>query len=179
MKPILLLVAATLVLSFLPFLPVAAQPAGGVMVGRDAGNGPTCFRREKGDTHQLDIGIGRAGAYVTLETAEPRESTARDPVRVFAGDEIVVDDKATGRFKMLAAYDGEARLSVPKADRASFFLQASGDPAPFLATVAAARGKFLVIESRDQPGSREYVAVYDFDSAAAQALLACARTHVK
>ena len=165
-------------LTALPLAPVAAQGGATVLVGRDADNGPVCFLREKGDTHQLDIGIGRAGAFVKLDTPEPRDTTARNPVRVHAGDEIVVNDKSSGRFKLLATFDGEARLTVPKPDRASFLLQATGDPAPFLATVAAARGKFLVIESRNKPGELEYVAVYDFDRTAAQALLACARANV-
>ncbi len=171
--------AALVVLSIaLPLAPVAAQGNAPVLVGRDADNRPVCFLREKGDTHQLDIGIGRAGAFVKLDTPEPRDTTARNPVRVFAGDEIVVNDKSTGRFKVMAAFDGEARLTVPSPDRASFLLHATGDPAPFLATVAAARGKFLVVESRGKPGELEYVAVYDFDPAAAQALLACARSNV-
>ena len=143
-------------------LPAAAQAA-------------SCVRVEQGDSHRLEIGVDRAGAYVKLETPEPRESTARNPVRVYAGKEIVVNDKVTGKFKALAAYDGEATITVPKADRASFLLQASGDAAAFLATVAAAKGNFLVIESRNKPGELEYVAIYDFDRAAAQALLACAK----
>lgn len=177
MKRIILAVLAALAL---PPAPAAAQADATILVGRDAANGPTCFRREKGDTHQLDIGIGRGGAFVNLDTPEPRDSSANNPVRVYAGDEIAsADGKSTGRFKPLAAYDGAATLTVPRADRASFMLQASGDPAPFLATVAAAQGKFLVIESRGKPGELEYVAVYHFDRAAAQALLACARANVK
>lgn len=156
--PAVLCLAALALLS----LPAAAQT-------------PSCVRVERGDTHRLEIGIGRAGAYVKLETAEPRESTARNPVRVYAGQEIIVNDKVTGKFKRLAAYDGEASLTVPKANSAGFLLQASGDPAAFLATVAAAKGNFLVVESRNKPGELEYVAVYDFDRAAAQALLACAK----
>lgn len=160
--PALLCLAAIV----LPLVPVGAQT-------------PACRRVEKGDTHRLDIGIDRTGAYVRLETPEPRESTARNPVRVYAGDEIVVNDRSTGRFKVLAAFDGAATLTVPRPDSAGFLLQASDDPARFLAVVAAARGKFLVIESRDRPGEREYVAIYDFDGAAARALLACAEVNGK
>lgn len=148
------------------------------MVGRDAGNRPVCFLREQGDTHRLDIGIGLEGAFVRLETPEPRDSTARNPVRIYAGLQQVKDGYATDRFMVLEAFGGAVRFLVPQADRGSFTIVATGDPLPFLAVVAAARGNFLVIDSREPPPSREYAAVYDFDRPAADALVACARQHL-
>lgn len=157
----------------------AASVGHDVLVGRDAANRPVCFRREQGDSHRLDIGIGADGAFVRLDTPEPRESTARSPVRVYAGLQQVEDGKATERFMVLAPFAGEVRFFVPQADRASFTILATGDPAPFLAVVAAARDNLLVIDSRQPPPAREYVAVYAFDRAAADVLIACARQHVR
>ncbi|TAJ38896.1 MAG: hypothetical protein EPO55_14040 [Reyranella sp.] len=48
--------------------------------------------------------------------------------------------------------------------------------ARFLAVVAAARRNFLVVEQRNA-AIRDYVAVYQFDRAAAEAILACRQRH--
>jgi len=176
-------------------LPVAAQsgadPVGairrtapfegghGVMLGRDAAGRAVCYFREQGDTHQLDIGIGigAAGAFVRLDTPEPRDATARHPVRVFAGLQQIENGKATDRFKALDTFAGAVSFHVPRKDQAGFVIVAAGDPAAFLAVVAAARRNFLVVESRQPPAAREYVGVGDFDRPAADALVACARRH--
>jgi hypothetical protein len=147
-----------------------------VLIGRDAGGGTVCFRREEGDSHRLDIGIGAVGAFVRLDTPEPRDALPGLPVRVYAGVEEVRNDRSTGRFTSLLAHDGEVTYIVPDRKLASFVLIAPGDAARFLAVVAAARRNFLVVEQRTG-GVRDYVAVYDFDRAAAEALLACRQRH--
>ena len=71
---------------------------------------------------------------------------------------------------------GEVAYIVPDRKLARFVLIAPRDAARFLAVVAAARRNFLVVEQRTG-GVRDYVAVYDFDRAAAEALLACRQRH--
>jgi len=143
------------------------------LLGRDSAGRTLCFRREEGSSHRLDIGISRQGAFVRLETPEPREATARDPVRVYAGQRGAGD-----RFAVLAAYDGAARHFVANPSSSGFTLVAT-DAAAFLAVVAAARDHFLVVESRQPPAARESVAIYDFTRAAGEAMLACAARHVR
>lgn len=147
-----------------------------ILIGRDAGGGTVCFRREEGDSHRLDIGVGAMGAFVRLDTPEPRDALPGLPVRVYAGVEEVRNDRSTGRFTSLLAHDGEVAYTVPDRKLARFVLIAPGDAARFLAVVAAARRNFLVVEQRTG-GVRDYVAVYDFDRAAAEALLACRQRH--
>ena len=149
-----------------------------VMQGVDATGRPVCYFRETGDSHHLDIGIGMPGAFVRLDTPEPREATARGPVRVFAGLQQVENGKATDRFMALATFDGPVEFHVPRGDQLGFVLVAGGDAAAVLAVVAAARPNFLVVESRQPPVVREYVGVSDFDASTAQALLACAKRYV-
>jgi len=145
----------------------------GVLLGRNSAGRTVCFRREEGSSHRLDIGVSPHGAFARLDSPEPRESTARDPVRVYAGQ------RGPGeRFAVLAAFDGNARHSVPNASSSGFTLIAT-EAALFLAIVAAARGQFLVIESRQPPQTREYVAIYDFTRVAGEAVLACAARHVR
>lgn len=151
----------------------------GVMLGRDAAGRTVCYVREQGDTHQLDVGIGTQGAFVRLETPEPRDATARNPVRVFAGLQQVDKGKATDRFMSLKSFAGTPAFHVPREDLLGFVIVADGDPAAFLEVVAAARRNFLVIESRQPPVTREYVGIGDFDSPTAQALAACARRHLR
>ncbi|MGA7971776.1 MAG: hypothetical protein WCA36_03140, partial [Pseudolabrys sp.] len=58
-----------------------------IYVGKSKSGTVACYFREEGDTHRLDIGIAAAGAFVRLQTPEPREATPALPVRVFAGKE--------------------------------------------------------------------------------------------
>lgn len=151
----------------------------GVMLGRNAAGRTVCYVREQGDSHRLDIGVGPQGGFVRLETPEPRDATARNPVRVFAGVQQVENDKATDRFMSLKTFAGTPAFHIPRQDLLGFVIVADGDPAAFLDVVAAARRNFLVIESRQAPVTREYVGIGDFDPAAAAALAACARRHVR
>lgn len=148
------------------------HPGGkGVLVGRDVRGGSVCFKREEGDTHRLDIGIGDMGAFVRLETPEPRDATPQAPLRVYAGLQETEGERYTGRFRALLVYEGEVAYAVPDRTLAGFVLVAS-DPANFLPVVAAARENFLVVEQR-RSAVRDYVAVYEFDRAAVQAVMAC------
>ena len=149
----------------------------GVIVGRDAAGRSICYVREQGDSHQLDVGIGPQGAFVRLDTPEPRDSTARNPVKVFAGVQQAENGKATDRFMSLKTFAGTVSFYVPRKDLLGFVIVAEGDPAAFLAVLAAARHNFLVVESRQPPVAREYVGIGDFDLPTAQALVACARRH--
>ena len=148
------------------------------LLGRDSAGRTLCFRREEGSSHRLDIGVSRHGAFARLETPEPREATARDPVRVYAGQRGPMAPNRGDRFAVLAAYDGAARHFVANPSSSGFTLVAT-DAAAFLAVVAAARDHFLVVESRQPPAARESVAIYDFTRAAGEAMLACAARHVR
>ena len=117
-------------------------------------------------------------AFLHLDSAEPRESSASNPLRVYAGERIDLNGMATNNFKVLASYEGEASITVPDPESSGFVLQASGDPESLLKVVAAAKGKFLVIESRNKPGDLEYVAVFDFSSADTAALIDCAKKNI-
>jgi hypothetical protein len=147
-----------------------------VQVGRDAAGRTVCFVREEGDSHRLDIGIGAAGAFVRLETPEPRDSTPVPPVRVYAGLQQTENGRATDRFMMLKPYDGEVAYVAAIPGQGSFTLLAASAPEAFLAVVAAAAGNFLVIEQR-RPPVRDYVAIYEFNDRAAAALAACRQRH--
>lgn len=147
-----------------------------VQIGRDAAGRAVCFLREQGDSHRLDIGIGASGAFVRLETPEPRDATPVPPVRAYAGLQQTENGRATDRFMVLKPYEGEVTYVVSTPGQGSFTLVATGAPDAFLAVVAAAGGNFLVIEQR-RPPVRDYVAIYDFDEQAAAALLACRQRH--
>lgn len=154
-----------------------SYPGGqGVLIGRDASGTTVCYRREEGDSHRLDIGVGAIGAFVRLETPEPRDALPRLPVRAYAGVEEVRNDRSTGRFTPLLAYEDEITYVVPDRTLGSFVLVATREAARFLAVVAAARGNFLVVEQRNA-AVRDYVAVYQFDRTAAEAILACRQRH--
>ena len=144
----------------------------GVLLGRDQAGRTVCYRREEGSSHRLDIGVGPQGAFLRLDTPEPRDATAREPVRVYAGH------RSGDRFTVLAVFEGTARHHVPGVGASGFVLVAA-EAAAFLAVVAAARDQFLVVESRQAPAAREYVAIYEFTKAAADAMLACAVRHVR
>lgn len=147
-----------------------------VQLGRDAAGRPVCFVREEGDSHRLDIGIGAGGAFVRLETPEPRDATPVPPVRVYAGLQQTENGRATDRFMVLRPYEGEVAYFVPTPGQGSFTLLAAGAPDAFLAVVAAAGGNFLVIEQR-RSAVRDYVAIYDFNEQAAAAVAACRQRH--
>lgn len=143
-----------------------------VLIGRAANGDMVCYRREEGDTHRLDIGIGKMGAFVRLESPEPRDMLVSKPVRAYAAVEQVRNDRATGHFTSLLAFEGELSYLAPDYKILSFVLVAPTEPAQLLAVVAAARGNFLVIEQRGS-SNRDYVAIYQFDRDAAEAILAC------
>lgn len=186
--PSLLCLAAALVVASPATAQVAVDPIGKIVptgrfdggtkvqIGRDAAGRTVCFLREEGDSHRLDVGISAGGAFVRLETPEPRDATPVPPVRVYAGLQQTVNGRATDRFMVLKPYDGEVSYVVPTPGQGSFTLVAAGAPDAFLAVVAAAGGNFLVIEQR-RPPVRDYVAIYDFKEPAATALAACRQRH--
>lgn len=178
--------AAALLLLALPSLAQGADPIGpitvtgrfagshGVLLGRDIRGGGVCLVREQGDSHRLDIGLGGKGAFVRLDTPEPREALPRLPLRVYAGEQEVQGGRVTDRFKKLSTFAGEAEYVVPDRAKGGFTLLATSNPAGFLAVVAAARNNFLVVEQVNN-AARDYVAVYTFDPPAAAGLATCRR----
>jgi hypothetical protein len=152
---------------------------GGVLVGTDASDRAVCYVRETGDSHRLDIGIGGAGAFVRLEAGDndPGAVAPQAPLLVYAGQQESEEGKAADRFAILKSYEGTASFLQFAAPQPGWLLSATGDPAPFLEVVAAARRKFLVVESQ-QPRAVAYVAVYEFTPDAAAKLVACAARHV-
>lgn len=95
---------------------------------------------------------------------------------IYAGREIIENDKSTGRFTVLQRYTGQATLHSFSASTASFTLIAPGDPKALLdiVSVAGAEREFVVIESTEISRAREYVGVFEFDAEAARALQDCA-----
>lgn len=147
-----------------------------VLTGRDAKGEPVCYVLEQGDSHRLHIGTSAKGGFVRLDTPEPRETPVpQAPVRLYAGVQQTKDGRATDRFAALKTFSGAVDYVAPRVDQGGFTLVASSDVAEFLAVVAAAKGNFLVVESRSSEG-RDYVAVYEFDQRAAEALVACRPT---
>lgn len=156
------------------------EGGGGVLVGTDVSGRAVCYVRETGDSHRLDIGIGEVGAFVRLEAgdSDPGAVAPQAPLLVYAGQQESEEGKATDRFAILKSYKGTARFLRFAAPQPGWIVMASGDPAPFLAVVAAAHRQFLVVESQQQPRAADYVAVYDFTPDAAAKLVACAARHV-
>jgi hypothetical protein len=153
----------------------AADPR--ILTGRDATGEPVCYVLEQGDSHRLQIGTSAKGAFVRLDTPEPRDlPVPQAPVRIYAGLQQTAAGRATDRFAALKTFSGEVAYGVPRADQGGFVLVASSEIADFLAVVAAAKGNFLVVDSRSGE-ARDYVAVYEFDQRAAEALIACRPTH--
>jgi hypothetical protein len=159
--------------------PVAAQGKLAVMKGSDASGAPICYVREEGSSHRLDIGIAQNRstgaatneAFVRLETPEQRDGPPpSSPVWVFAGQRQKND------YTPLVTFMGEVEYIVPQRDRANFTLVAKGDLRTFLGVIASARDRFLVVRARALPTAVDYVAIYQFDTAAADALVACAGT---
>jgi hypothetical protein len=138
-----------------------------------------CYAREEGDTHRLDIGIAAQGAFVRLQTPEPREATPSPPVRIFAGKQKTRrsggNEYATGEYTVLKAYDGDVAFYVPRPANGDFTAIGKSDPAAFLAMVAGAKTQFVVVQSIANPQAANIVAVYRFDAAMIPALLSCAK----
>lgn len=155
-------------------LTISRNHGAAVQTGRTAGGDTVCFMREQGDSHRLDIGVGRSGAFVRLESPEPPAGQPTPPVRIFAGLQQIENDRATSHFLVLARYKGKVTLIAPSAERATKTILAT-DTAAFLDVVAAAKGQFIVVEGEGTDGDKDWFAVYDFDKAGAAALIACAR----
>ncbi len=150
-----------------------------VYVGKSKTGTVACYFREEGDTHRLDIGIAAAGAFVRLQTPEPRDVTPSPPVRVFAGREKTRrsggNEYATGEYTVLKAYDGDIAFYAPRPSHGDFTVIGKSDPAGFLAMVAAARREFVVVQSTGGDKSANIVAVYRFNAALVPVLLSCAK----
>jgi hypothetical protein len=154
-----------------------------INVGKTKAGKISCYFREEGSSHSLDIGISADGAYMRLDTADEREKTPSAPLRVFAGKEIVKrsggQEFSTGEFSVLQAYDGAFGYFIPDPGRDSFTVLARGDAKAFLDMVARANTQFVVVQSANDPKIINYVAIYNFKPAAIPALLACAKDRVK
>ena len=150
-----------------------------IYVGRSKTGTLACYFREEGDSHRLDIGIAAQGAFVRLQTPEPRELTPSPPVQVFAGKEktrrVGNNEFATGEFTALKSYNGDVEFFVPKPTTGDFTVIAKSDPAAFLAMVAGAKTQFVVVRSIADPKAANIVAVYGFDAAMIPVILSCAR----
>jgi hypothetical protein len=150
-----------------------------IYVGKSKSGTVACYFREEGDTHRLDIGIAAAGAFVRLQTPEPREATPALPVRVFAGKEktrrVGNNEFATGEYTVLKAYDGPVAFSVPEPRQGGFTALAKSNAKQFLEMVAAAKGEFAVVQSAQGGKAANIVAVYRFNSALVPVLLSCAK----
>jgi hypothetical protein len=153
-----------------------------VYVGKSDAGKVACYFREQGDSHLLDIGIAGDGAFIRLETPEPRDATPTPPVRVFAGKEVTRrsgdGEFATGEFSVLKSLDGPVAYHVPKRDTGGFTLIAGADAKAFLEMVAHARTQFVVVQSKASPKTTNVVAIYAFKPDAIPALLSCSEKHV-
>lgn len=157
-----------------------------IFVGRGKA-GAVCYFRESGDTHQLDIGVSKLGAFVRLETPETGDVIPPPPVRVFAGREKTRrsggNEYATGEFTVLKPYDGDVEFYALRRGTGDFMAiarsNAESDVKAFLEMVAGARGQFVVVQSKANPKATSIVAVYRFRAAAIPALLACAKSRLK
>ena len=152
--------------------------AKGVYVGKSKSGTVACYFREEGDSHRLDIGIAAAGAFVRLQTPEPRDATATPPVRVFAGKQktrrVGDNEFATGEYAVLKAYGGPVEFSVPDPKQGGFTVLTRTDSKGFLEMVAAAKGEFVVVQSAQGGQAANIVAVYRFSTTLIPVLLSCA-----
>jgi hypothetical protein len=150
-----------------------------IYVGKSNTGAVACYAREEGDTHRLDIGIAAHGAFVRLQTPEPRDATPSPPVRIFAGKEKTRrsggNEYTTGEYTVLKAYDGDVAFYVPRPTNGDFTAIGKSDPAAFLAMVAAARREFVVVQSASGAKAANIVAVYHFNAAMIPVLLSCAK----
>jgi hypothetical protein len=140
-----------------------------IEVGRSASGMLTCYVREQGSSHQLDIGVSGTRAFIRLEAPDEREATPQRPLKVFAGKSISADTYAP-----LKSFDGAVTFVAPRQDRADFTLIAEHNPREFLQMVAAARGEFVVVQSAADAKISNIVAIYHFSAKAIAPLLACA-----
>ena len=140
-----------------------------VEVGRSANGTLACYVREQGSSHQLDIGVTGTRAFIRLEAPDEREATPQPPLKVFAGKSTSADDYAP-----IKEFGGPVTFVVPRQDRSDFTLIAEQNPREFLQMVAAARGEFVVVQSRADAKINNVVAIYQFSAKAIAPLLACA-----
>jgi hypothetical protein len=150
-----------------------------VHVGRTAAGKTACYFTEQGSSHRLDIGVTADGAFLRLETADPREATPQPPVRVFAGKQITRGQYATDEFTVLQGFDKNVDYYTPRPDRGDFVLTAKYDAAGFLDMVARGRGEFVVVQSLANPKQQDIVAIYHFNPGAVGALIACANARLQ
>jgi hypothetical protein len=138
-------------------------------VGQSPGGLLACYFREEGSSHRLDIGVTGSRAFLRLEAPDDRDATPAPPLNVFAGKSGPTDD-----YILIKNFDGAVRFTMPRPERSDFVLIAETEPRDFLQMVAAARGEFVVVQSRADPKAQNIVAIYHFSAKAIAPLLACA-----
>jgi hypothetical protein len=129
-----------------------------------------CVVVEQGDSHKLEIGVDRDGAFVRL-TDQRRVPMGPVPVRVYAGKRMGA--AAQERFSQLTSVAGQ-QMAYRTRPEGGFVVSSAQQPDLLLAIVADAKDEFLVIETMDGR-LQDYVAIYQFDRAKARRLLDCAR----
>lgn len=149
--------------------------AHGVYLAKDMSGRPVCFSRETGDSHHLDIGISTNGPFIRLEAFDDGDAMPQGSVRLYAGRQHVIDDKATEQFDVLATVKGKVQFIRLTSGTPGFLVLAKSDSSGFLETVAAARENFLVVEEISSGRVIDYVAVYEFTKDIAAAVDECAR----
>ncbi len=150
-----------------------------VNVGKTQAGKVACYFREQGSSHTLDIGMTGDGAFIRLETFDPRETTLAPPLRVFAGKQMARGEYATDDFAVLQGYGGKFDYYVPKPSRGDFVVIAKDDAKAFFEMVARARENFVVVQSAANPKSTDVVAIYQFNSGIIPALLSCAKARIQ
>jgi hypothetical protein len=150
-----------------------------INVGKTVDGQAVCYFREEGSSHSLDIGMIADGAFIRLESFDPRETTPRPPLRVFAGKQGERAGKVTDEFAVLQPYKGRVEFYVPKPDRSDFAVVAKADPQAFFEMVARARNEFVVVQSATDPKNVNIVAIYHFTASNIPALLACAKARLQ
>jgi hypothetical protein len=159
-----------------------------VDVAKPAKGKPVCYFREEGSSHTLEIGIGAAGAFIRVASGDgPLDagSIPKPPLKVFAGKELTKlvggDLKSTGEYESFQTYAGAFDYvpNVKTVFGGGFVVIAKGDAKAFLDMVARARREFVVVQSGAEPKNVDVIAIYDFNTSAVSALLACAKKHVQ
>ena len=120
-------------------------------VGQSPGGLLACYFREEGSSHRLDIGVTGSRAFLRLEAPDERDATPTPPLNVFAGKSGPADD-----YVPIKAFDGAVSFAMPQPERSDFVLIAETDPRGFLQMVAAARGEFVVVQSRGRSESTKH-----------------------
>lgn len=129
-----------------------------------------CVVVEQGDSHRLEIGLDRGGAFLRL-TDQRRPPSGPLAVRVYAGKRVGASREE--RFSPVTSVVGQ-RFSYQTRPEGGFLLRSADQPGLLLAIAVEAKDDFLVIETMDGR-LQDYVAIYEFDREKLRRLLDCAK----